>query len=222
MVRNPSAFLLDEPLSNLDAKMRAQMRTEISTLHNDLQTIFIYVTHDQIEAMTMGTKIVVLKEGIIQQVASPKELFLHPINKFVAGFIGTPQMSFFKVKLTKEDNRYFVEFNDKIKLYLPQNIGDKIPCTYYNQYVTLGIRPKAIVPSENINYKEQNISAIVKITEQLGDEALIYMNINGIEGTYISSSDTYSSFAPGTNLKISMDLTNACLFDIKTEGTIVK
>lgn len=222
MVRNPSAFLLDEPLSNLDAKMRAQMRTEISTLHNDLQTIFIYVTHDQIEAMTMGTKIVVLKEGIIQQVASPKELFLHPINKFVAGFIGTPQMNFFKVKLIKEDNRYFVEFNDKIKLYLPQNIGDKISCTYYNQYVTLGIRPKAIVPSENINYKEQNISAIVKITEQLGDEALIYMNINGIEGTYISSSDTYSSFAPGTNLKISMDLTNACLFDIKTEGTIVK
>mgnify|MGYP001090221186 FL=1 len=109
MVRNPSAFLLDEPLSNLDAKMRAQMRTEISTLHNDLQTIFIYVTHDQIEAMTMGTKIVVLKEGIIQQVASPKELFLHPINKFVAGFIGTPQMNFFKVKLIKEDNRYFVE-----------------------------------------------------------------------------------------------------------------
>ncbi|MEG2159263.1 MAG: sn-glycerol-3-phosphate ABC transporter ATP-binding protein UgpC, partial [Clostridia bacterium] len=110
IVREPKAFLLDEPLSNLDAKMRTQMRTEIIKLHNQLQATFVYVTHDQVEAMTMGTRIVVMKDGLIQQVDTPENLYDYPVNKFVAGFIGTPQMNFIDVTAYKEDEKVYVKF----------------------------------------------------------------------------------------------------------------
>ena len=124
IVREPKVFLLDEPLSNLDAKLRAQMRTEISKLHARLATTFIYVTHDQVEAMTMGTRIVVMKDGFMQQVDTPQNLYDYPINQFVAGFIGTPQMNFFPATLTKSKNKVYVEFtNNKIALPKMAEIG---------------------------------------------------------------------------------------------------
>jgi len=125
IVREPKVFLLDEPLSNLDAKLRAQMRTEISKLHARLATTFIYVTHDQIEAMTMGTRIVVMKDGFMQQVDTPQNLYDYPINQFVAGFIGTPQMNFFPATLTKSKNKVYVEFTNN-KIALPKTVEAKI------------------------------------------------------------------------------------------------
>lgn len=124
IVRNPKVFLLDEPLSNLDAKLRATMRTEISKLHNRLQTTFIYVTHDQTEAMTMGTRIVVMKKGLIQQIDTPKNLYTYPINKFVAGFIGTPQMNFFEGNIKLIDGEFKLNFSNNT-LIIPSTTVEK-------------------------------------------------------------------------------------------------
>ena len=151
IVREPKVFLLDEPLSNLDAKLRAQMRTEITKLHQRLGTTFIYVTHDQVEAMTMGTRIVVMKDGFIQQVDSPNNLYRYPANLFVAGFIGSPQMNFIDAKIIKEGKDFFVEFGsedteeragvkNKIKLPESKNIDGKLE-EYVGKDVVMGIRP---------------------------------------------------------------------------------
>ena len=218
LIRNPIAFLLDEPLSNLDAKMRAQMRTEISKLHHELHITFIYVTHDQVEAMTMGSKIVVMKDGYIQQIATPNELFLHPVNQFVAGFIGTPQMNFFPVTLKKKRNQLYAVLTNGDEILIPQEVTATMDLSYVDKNVTLGIRPKAIrLSSEN-----KGILGNVRLSEQLGDEALIYFGIDGVEGEYISSSETYSSYEVGEKLYFDFDLSHACFFDIETEECIQK
>ena len=148
IVRNPQVFLLDEPLSNLDAKLRAQMRTEISKIHKKLGTTFIYVTHDQTEAMTLGDRIVVMKDGIIQQIDTPQNLYERPGNKFVAGFLGSPQMNFIDGVLKKKNNGYCVQFAKKYELAVPAAKEDKKLANYVDKEVILGIRPEAIHDDE--------------------------------------------------------------------------
>lgn len=221
IVRNPKAFLLDEPLSNLDAKMRTQMRTEISKLHNDLKSIFIYVTHDQVEAMTMGSKIVVMKDGYIQQIASPNELFLNPVNKFVAGFIGTPQMNFIDVNLKKDEKGTFAKLANGIEVMVPKKIASKLSDEYLNKKVIMGLRPKALVPKLSKATKDIFIEGEVKLSEQLGDELLMYLTIPGCDGEFISSSESYSTPEIGSKVMIAFNMEHVCFFDTETEESIL-
>ena len=172
LVRDPKVFLLDEPLSNLDAKLRAQMRTEITKLHKKLATTFIYVTHDQVEAMTMGTRIVVMKLGYVQQIDTPMNLYNKPYNKFVAGFIGTPQMNFFNVTLTRKGENVEIKYPDGSV----SKVSYESVCKVHNNYldgkteVILGIRPEHITLSE----KKTSLMATVNAVEHLGNECIVY------------------------------------------------
>ena len=178
IVREPKVFLLDEPLSNLDAKLRASMRTEITKLHNRLGTTFIYVTHDQVEAMTMGTRIVVMRDGLVQQVDTPQALYDYPINKFVAGFLGTPQMNFFEATLVGSvEDRVFVEFGQE-KLPLPKGKVETIAALdcYLNtgRKITLGIRPEDFKDDEESLKKYPSIIVDIDVLELLGSETLLH------------------------------------------------
>ena len=172
LVRDPKVFLLDEPLSNLDAKLRAAMRTEITALHKSLATTFIYVTHDQVEAMTMGTRIVVMKNGFVQQIDTPMNLYNEPYNKFVAGFIGTPQMNFFDVKLKREQDKVFVIFSNGDQVTIPYEKVSKIHSHYLTGKlpVIFGIRPEHIDLTNN----ERGLKFIVTNVERLGNETIVY------------------------------------------------
>ena len=185
IVREPKVFLLDEPLSNLDAKLRASMRTEISKLHARLATTFIYVTHDQIEAMTMGTRIVVMKDGFVQQVDTPQNLYDYPINLFVAGFIGTPQMNFFKnSRLVSEGDKVYVSFIGGNKILLPKSVVSRIK--NLNEYlntdkdVTLGVRPEDIHQDQMFlsNSPDTIVKARIEVIEKLGAETQIYCELD--------------------------------------------
>ena len=172
LVRDPKVFLLDEPLSNLDAKLRAQMRTEITKLHKKLGTTFIYVTHDQVEAMTMGTRIVVMKLGYVQQIDTPMNLYNKPYNKFVAGFIGTPQMNFFNVKLLRKGDKVQISYPDGSTSEVKYESVSKIHNSYLDgeKEVILGIRPEHI----DISEKKTNLMATVNAVEHLGNECIVY------------------------------------------------
>ncbi|MBQ4423097.1 MAG: sn-glycerol-3-phosphate ABC transporter ATP-binding protein UgpC [Clostridia bacterium] len=172
LVRDPKVFLLDEPLSNLDAKLRAAMRTEITALHKSLNTTFIYVTHDQVEAMTMGTRIVVMKLGYVQQIDTPMNLYNQPYNKFVAGFIGTPQMNFFDVTLKREHENVLVNFPNGDKVTVPYENVSKIHNHYLNGDVTVtfGIRPEHIL----VNKEGRGLKFVVTNVENLGNDSIIY------------------------------------------------
>ena len=182
IVRDPKVFLLDEPLSNLDAKLRASMRTEITKLHNKLGTTFIYVTHDQVEAMTMATRIVVMKDGIIQQVDTPQNLYDYPVNTFVAGFMGTPQMNFINCTLVKEGNGVYLQFGE-IKIKLPEEKG-KLPelQPYIGKEVIAGVRPEGIVdaPAQIAVMQESSFDAYVDVTELMGSEIFLYLIANRV------------------------------------------
>ncbi|MBQ5991067.1 MAG: sn-glycerol-3-phosphate ABC transporter ATP-binding protein UgpC [Clostridia bacterium] len=172
LVRDPKVFLLDEPLSNLDAKLRAAMRTEITALHKSLNTTFIYVTHDQVEAMTMGTRIVVMKLGYVQQIDTPMNLYNEPYNKFVAGFIGTPQMNFFDVALKREGDVVNVLFPNGDNVAVPYENVSKIHNHYLNGdiTVTFGIRPEHI----KLNKEGRGLKFVVTNVERLGSDSIIY------------------------------------------------
>ena len=235
IVREPKVFLLDEPLSNLDAKLRAQMRTEITKLHNRLATTFIYVTHDQVEAMTMGTRIVVMKDGFMQQVDEPLNLYDYPINQFVAGFIGTPQMNFFSATLSGTKNAVYVEFgNDKVLLpkeraALICNLDD-----YLNtgKEVIFGIRPENMDCSEEA--LEKNKDSIIKVgvefVEGLGAETLLYCKTSDIEDSddiievkanLIAKVDNRTDAKSGDDINIALDMNRCHLFDKETEITLL-
>ncbi len=183
IVREPKVFLLDEPLSNLDAKLRAQMRTEITKLHNRLATTFIYVTHDQTEAMTMGTRIVVMKDGVMQQVESPQNLYDYPCNQFVAGFIGTPQMNFFDTKLVKKNGKVVAQFAEQ-EIEIPESKVAKIinPEEYIgtDKTVVMGIRPEDVHDEPSFIAASPNsvVKTRVDVVEKLGSETLLYCNFN--------------------------------------------
>jgi multiple sugar transport system ATP-binding protein len=215
IVRNPQVFLLDEPLSNLDAKLRAQMRTEIAKLHKSLGTTFIYVTHDQTEAMTMGDRIVVMKDGIIQQIDTPQALYERPGNKFVAGFLGSPQMNFIDAVLRK-GNTYYVEFGDQKKKYQIEIPAAKVTndlAKYVDKEVILGIRPEALHDDEMFlsNASTGIVDCDVEITEMMGAETFLYLNCAGVSMT--ARVDPRSTAKPQDRIKIAMDPNKIHLFD---------
>ena len=230
IVREPKVFLLDEPLSNLDAKLRAQMRTELSKLHKKLGTTFIYVTHDQTEAMTMADRIVVMKDGFIQQVNAPQVLYDVPVNMFVAGFIGSPQMNFVDCKVIKKEGDYYVEFGSEdtktkrgVK-YQIKILKEKIEGIDMDQYVgkeeILGIRPEDVhdEPRYLETMKDCTVRADVEVTELMGAETYLYLNVEGINLT--ARVEPTSKARPGDNIEIVIDNTKMHLFDRETERAI--
>ena len=237
IVREPKVFLLDEPLSNLDAKLRASMRTEISKLHARLATTFIYVTHDQIEAMTMGTRIVVMKDGFMQQVDTPQNLYDYPINLFVASFIGTPQMNFFKEStLTSKRGKVYVEFIGGNKILLPKSVAARIK--NINEYldtgkkVTLGVRPEDIHQDQMFisNSPETVVKARIEVIEKLGAETQIYCELDheGKESSVIDNStqmiakiSSRAVVALKDIVDLAFDAHHIHLFDGETEATLL-
>ena len=173
IVRNPAVFLMDEPLSNLDAKLRNQMRAELIKLRQRIDTTFIYVTHDQTEAMTLGDRIVIMKDGFIQQVGTPQQVFDHPANLFVAGFIGTPQMNFFDGTLVKHDSRYFIE-TDGLSVELSEDKQQRLAAKdVAEQQVTVGVRPEHVIIGQS------GIPAKVDVSEMMGSSVHLHMSALG-------------------------------------------
>ena len=220
IVRSPKVFLMDEPLSNLDAKLRVQMRTEIKKLHHKLQTTFIYVTHDQTEAMTMGSRIVVMKDGIVQQVDTPLNLYNKPCNAFVAGFIGSPQMNFVDAKLSKEANGVYATFGDN-KIQIPEGKVTPELQKKFGQEVILGIRPEDLHDDEVfISSKPESVAnAYVEVTEQLGSETFLYLQVAG--KAFTAKVNQRSTAKLGDTIKIGFDTNKLHIFDKETEATIV-
>ena len=221
IVREPKVFLMDEPLSNLDAKLRVQMRTEITKLHQKLQTTFIYVTHDQTEAMTMGSRIVVMKDGFIQQVETPQNLYDYPDNLFVAGFIGSPQMNFFDVTLTQEGNDVFAVFGTS-KVKVPEGKIKKLVSTdYIGKTVKLGVRPEDIHDEEVFlkSAPDVIVEAYVEVVELMGSETYLYLKIDGKEETVTARVDPRSVARTGDTIKVAFDANQIHFFDADTEKT---
>ena len=223
IVRSPKVFLLDEPLSNLDAKLRAQMRTEIAKIHKKLGTTFIYVTHDQTEAMTMGDRIVCMKDGFVQQIDTPQNLYENPINKFVAGFLGSPQMNFIDATLKEEYGQYIVEFgkNTKYQIIVPESKVNENLNDYVGKEITLGVRPESIHDEEMYlsNASTGVIDANVEITEMMGAETYLYLVCEGVPLTArVSPRSTAKS---GDDIKVAIDPNRIHIFDKETEKAIV-
>ncbi len=238
IVREPKVFLLDEPLSNLDAKLRASMRTEISKLHARLATTFIYVTHDQVEAMTMGTRIVVMKDGFMQQVDTPQNLYDYPVNLFVAGFIGTPQMNFFKDStLSSSKGKVYVEFTGNNKILLPKSVAARIK--NINEYldtgkkITLGVRPEDIHQDQMFisNSPDTVVKARIEVIEKLGAETQIYCELDhkGKESSVIDNStqmiakiSSRAVVALKDVIELAFDAHHIHMFDGETEATLLE
>lgn len=221
IVREPKVFLMDEPLSNLDAKLRGQMRTEISKLHKRLQTTFIYVTHDQTEAMTMGSRIVVMKDGFIQQIDAPQVLYDNPCNMFVAGFIGSPPMDFIEAKLSKKDDGMYLEFGSS-SVKLPEGKAQKLEGSeYIGKTVVMGIRPENIHDEEAFlsQYPETTVNASVEVTELMGAETYLYLNIEG--SSFIAKVNPRTTAKAGDKIKVAFEANKIHLFDKDTEKTIL-
>ena len=223
IVRHPQVFLMDEPLSNLDAKLRNQMRAELIKLRQRIDTTFIYVTHDQTEAMTLGDRIVIMKDGFIQQIGTPHEVFHEPANLFVAGFIGTPQMNFFPAALTVDGGRYVAELYG-VKIPLPSDrqklleLNRQMPCT-----ITLGIRPEHIrvVPEGT----ENAIRAKVDVSEMMGSEVYLHVNVDGKDAVIrVPTGDLLDSytFTPGRENYIHFTFSGTMmhLFSTETEQSL--
>ena len=218
IVRNPKVFLLDEPLSNLDAKLRATMRTEISKLHNRLQTTFIYVTHDQTEAMTMGTRIVVMKKGLIQQIDTPKNLYTYPINKFVAGFIGTPQMNFFEGNIKLIDGEFKLSFSNNT-LIIPSTTVEKMDAKYFDgRKITIGIRSEDLYYDDKLveNNPQLSIKVKAQVIEELGAETLVNANVIGTADNIIFKTKNTSTIVADQEVSIYVDPTKLHFFDLDT------
>ena len=220
MVRNPAVFLLDEPLSNLDAKLRASMRTELIRLHKRLGTTFVYVTHDQTEAMTMGDRIVVMKDGFIQQVDTPQQLFEKPNNLFVAGFIGSPQMNFIPGVLGKDGGGFCVEVSGD-KHYIPEGKTNGEMAAYIGKDVILGIRPEDIYDDELSLANKDNspIDAMVEVREMMGSEVYLYLQYG--EKPLMARVPTSTASISSSALKVALDMGKAHLFDVDTEKAIM-
>jgi len=218
IVREPAVFLMDEPLSNLDAKLRVTARAEISKLHKRLGTTFIYVTHDQVEAMTMGDRIMVISDGILQQIDSPRNLYNRPDNLFVAGFIGSPSMNFFDTKLVGEDGKLFVDTGD-FRLHVPED-RKTIYQDYVGKDVTLGIRPENIhgVPYIPPNIDAAPIKANVEVVELLGHE--LHLFVNSGKNSFVSIVDTRLAPTVGNDVDLVVNVDTLHLFDKNTERAI--
>ena len=219
IVREPKVFLLDEPLSNLDAKLRAQMRTELSKIHHNLKTTFIYVTHDQTEAMTLGTRIVVMKDGVIQQVDSPQNLYRHPCNLFVAGFIGSPQMNFFDAVCTVVNKKAVLKLGDREIVLNDAKSKALIDGGYEGKTIVIGIRPEDIGVAEDAQ-AENIITAAVSVYELLGAEVYLYSDVDGTNMTARVEPGTQAKV--GDVLRFALNKDNIHIFDKETEAAITE
>ena len=220
IVRDPKVFLLDEPLSNLDAKLRAQMRTEIAKLHKRLGTTFIYVTHDQTEAMTLGTRIVVMKDGVVQQVDTPQNLYNAPGNLFVAGFIGSPQMNFLDAKVKVNGNDVTLTVG-KYNMKLPASKAKAvIDGGYDGKTVVMGIRPENVHDSQMFieTSKDSVVECKINVYELLGAEVYLYFDCEGFPMT--ARVDPRTTARSGDTVKFALDMEKVHLFDKETEITI--
>ncbi len=218
IVREPAVFLMDEPLSNLDAKLRVSARAEISKLHQKLGTTFIYVTHDQVEAMTMGDRIAVLADGILQQADTPRNLYNEPVNIFVAGFIGSPAMNFFNGTLVSEEGRQFVDTGD-FRVRIPEDRKTAFG-PYVGKEVVMGIRPEHVHAPEYApnNIDGAPISATVEVVELLGHELHLYLNSG--KNSLVGTVDPRFGVHSGNKIDVVFDMGNVHLFDKATELAI--
>ena len=227
IIRKPKAFLMDEPLSNLDAKLRAQMRVELVKLHKQLDTTIIYVTHDQTEAMTLGTKIVVMKDGLIQQVGAPQSIYDNPVNLFVAGFLGSPSMNFFQCTVKAEENNRTALLLDDAKtvkkVYLDGTRGKQIADKYNGRHVILGIRPEDIYELDEakklgIEKDSVNVDEPVVNREMLGAEVILYFDEQG--KTLAVRLNPENQTQVGDHVSLYFDMDNAHVFDPETEENL--
>jgi multiple sugar transport system ATP-binding protein len=219
IVRDPEVFLMDEPLSNLDAKLRVEARSFISKLHQRLETTFIYVTHDQVEAMTMGTRICVLNAGRLQQIDTPFNLYHNPYNVFVAGFIGSPSMNFFDASLSSGDNDTIIVDTGVFEITVPANKAEPFR-SHIGQQVILGIRPEDI---HDVEYQPPGITpaeieAGVDVIEQMGNEMILYLQEQG--KTFIARTDPRTDARVGGRITVTMNLDNMHIFDVDTEVSL--
>jgi len=220
MVRHPAVFLLDEPLSNLDAKLRTSMRTEIAKLHKKLETTFVYVTHDQVEAMTMADRIVIMNNGRIQQVDTPQNLYDHPCNLFVAGFIGAPQMNFIDAVVQKTDTGYAVQYGGTLLPILPGKVDNSILANYEGKEIVVGLRPEHLY-TEPIYMDQATTATIdvdVSLTELMGAEIYLYSTWNGKD--IMAAIDARNNPKAGERFKLTIDCTKMHLFDKETRQVL--
>ena len=218
IVREPKVFLLDEPLSNLDAKLRVQTRSEITKLHKKLGTTFIYVTHDQVEAMTMASRIAVLNFGLLQQVDTPQQLYDYPDNLFVAGFIGSPAMNFFNAEIVEEGGDLFID-GSSFKVKVPEKRVETFK-GYVGKDVIFGLRPEDI---HNPEYAPpgiiaQEVEAKVDVTELMGNEIFLYMNTG--DHDYIARVDPRTEVSMGDDITVAFNMDNMHVFDKETEEVV--
>lgn len=218
IVREPKVFLFDEPLSNLDAKLRVQMRAEISKLHQRLQTTFIYVTHDQTEAMTMATRIAVINKGVLQQLDTPQNLYDHPNNLFVAGFIGSPAMNFFRGKLRKDNSKLVVDAGE-FSVGIPASKAKPFE-SHAGKDIIFGIRPENIHDVEFVptNIDSEKVNVKVDVTELMGNEIFLYL-MSG-NNTFVARVDPRSKLRVGQQATVAFDMDNFHVFDATTEQAI--
>lgn len=219
MVRHPKVFLMDEPLSNLDAKLRGEMRIEIANLYQKLDATFIYVTHDQTEAMTLGTRIVVMKDGKIQQIDTPKNLFEHPANLFVAGFIGTPPMNFLDATLDKEHDRVYLQTNhheQEISLAKAQEFEEN---GAFGKNLVLGIRPNDVIISQTMT--PSSLTGTVQVYEMLGEDAIVHVRLEESRQTVIVKSPSTDSYQVGDSVYLTFPEDRLYLFDKATEVALI-
>ena len=221
IVRSPKVFLMDEPLSNLDAKLRGQMRVEISKLHQRLETTIISVTHDQTEAMTLGTRIVVMKDGIIQQVDNPQNLYDKPCNKFVAGFIGAPQMNMIDATVGKDGALTTLSFGGHTVALSEAKSKKLEDAGYIGKVVTLGIRPEDLHDEESyLAMSPKSVfEATVRVYEMLGSEVLLYFDIE--DANFVAKVNPRTTARPGDTIKLAMDLEKIHIFDKDTELVVL-
>ncbi len=216
IVRDPQVFLFDEPLSNLDAKLRVQMRIEIKKLHQRLATTSIYVTHDQIEAMTLGDRVVVMNHGLIQQVGEPLELYNNPANKYVAGFIGSPPMNFSNVQIV-DDGGVLYATNPAMKIRVPDVLKSRL-AAHVGKPSILGIRPENLRMASGADSADVVLAAIVEVSEQLGSEVILDVKCDG--AGMVASVEPSVRVKPGEQVKLALDPAGLRFFDAKTELAI--
>lgn len=217
IVRKPSVFLFDEPLSNLDAKLRTQMRTEIKLLHRKVQSTVIYVTHDQVEAMTLADRIVVMRDGSIEQVGPPLELFQHPANTFVAGFIGSPPMNLVPARVVKGDTALSIRLNERFSVPIPEREGMALQP---DAEVIMGLRTEdfTLDNGDGIFPDDWKVEGTVEVVEPLGGETHMHMNFHGV--TFVAKSEGRRVFTVGQPLRMAMNLNHLHLFDAETTLSI--
>ena len=216
IVRHPRVFLFDEPLSNLDAKLRVQMRVELKKLHQRLGTTAIYVTHDQVEAMTLGDRVVVMRDGVVQQVGEPLELYHSPANKFVAGFIGSPAMNFVPVTVTEANGSLIAE-NSGLRIKLPVETAQRLR-GHIGRDITLGVRPEDLTVASSADVDNPCFDAVAEVVEQLGSEILLDMKVG--DGVMVASIEPTVRVKVQDKLRIAMRSSRLHVFDAKTEAAI--